>query len=278
MKAIVLLLALASAAFADEYTPVDWLEVTEDPVVGITTDDGERKVRVGFYALTGGAGCLAGGFTINDVRYSIRTSKWQMRQGEDSAWSDVLGTEHTNSGVCGLTSDMPLPPGEYRVVAEVEVDGVMGKYASRNSIFADEYTPVDWLEVTEDSVVGITTEDGERKVRVGFYALTGGAGCLAGGFTINDVRYSIRTSKWQMRQGEDSAWSDVLGTEHTNSGVCGLTSDMPLPPGEYRVVAEVEVDGAMGKYASRSSIVIAGALGTAVEAVTWGALKARTTR
>lgn len=29
MKAIVLLLALASAAFSDEYAPVDWLEVTE---------------------------------------------------------------------------------------------------------------------------------------------------------------------------------------------------------------------------------------------------------
>ena len=135
MKTIVLLLALASAAFADEYTPVDWLEVTEDPEVGLySTEDGGRKVRVGSYALTGGAGCVAGGFTINDARYSIRTSKWQMRKGEDSAWSDVSGTGHTNGGVCGLTSDMPLPPGEYRVVAEVEVDGVMGKYASRSSI------------------------------------------------------------------------------------------------------------------------------------------------
>ena len=29
MMAIVLLLALASSAFADEYTPVDWIQVTE---------------------------------------------------------------------------------------------------------------------------------------------------------------------------------------------------------------------------------------------------------
>ena len=151
--------------------------------------------------------------------------------------------------------------------------------ALASAAFADEYTPVDWLEVTEDPEVGLySTEDGGYKVRVGSYALTGGSGCFAGGFTINDARYSIRTTKWQMRQGENSAWSDVSGTEHTNGGVCGLTSNMPLPPGEYRVVAEVEVDGAMGKYASRSSIVIAGALGTAVEAVTWGALKSRTTR
>ena len=148
--------------------------------------------------------------------------------------------------------------------------------ALASAAFADEYTPVDWLEVTVNPEVGIySTEDGGRKVRVGSYALTGCAGCVAGGFTINDARYSIRRSKWQMRQGGDSAWSDVSGTEHAG-GACGLTPD--VPPGEYRLVAEVKVDGVMGKYASRSSIVIAGALGTAVEAVTWGALKSRTTR
>lgn len=149
--------------------------------------------------------------------------------------------------------------------------------ALASAAFADEYTPVDWLEVTVNPEVGFySTEDGGRKVRVGSYALTGGAGCVVvGGFTINDARYSIRTSKWQMRKGEDSAWSDVSGTEHAG-GACGLTPD--VPPGEYRLVAEVKVDGVMGKYASRSSIVIAGGPETAVEAVTWGALKSRTTR
>ncbi|MDE2813227.1 MAG: hypothetical protein OXM01_09395, partial [Gemmatimonadota bacterium] len=118
MKAIVLLLSLASAAFADEYTPVDWLEVTEHPEVGFhSTEDGRYKLRVGSYALTGGSGCVVvGRFTIDNKTYSIHTTKWQMRREEDSAWSDVSGTEHTNGGVCGLTSDMPLPPGEYRLV------------------------------------------------------------------------------------------------------------------------------------------------------------------
>ena len=150
--------------------------------------------------------------------------------------------------------------------------------ALASAAFADEYMPVDWLEVTVKPEVGIySTEDGGRKVKVGSYALTGGAGCVVvGGFTINNARYSIRTSKWQMRKGEDSAWSDVSGTGHANGGVCGLTPD--VPPGEYRVVAEVKVDGVTGKYASRSSIVIAGGPGTAVKAVTWGSLKARATR
>ena len=145
-----------------------------------------------------------------------------------------------------------------------------------SAAFADEYTPVDWLAVTEDSEVGLhSTEDGGYKVRVGSYALIGGSGCLAGGFTINDARYFIRTTKWQMRQGEDSAWSDMSGTEHAG-GACGLTSG--VPPGEYRLVAEVSVDGVMGKYASWNTIVVASHPETAVEAVTWGALKSRTTR
>ena len=148
--------------------------------------------------------------------------------------------------------------------------------ALASAAFADEYTPVDWLEVTENSGVAFYLGDGEPKVVVGAFTAFPGAGCLSvGRFTINDATYSIRTTKWQMRQGGDSAWSDVSGTEHAG-GACGLTPD--VPPGEYRLVAEVKVDGVTEKYASRNTLVIAGDPETAVEAVTWGALKARTTR
>ncbi|MCE2451030.1 MAG: hypothetical protein J4F35_22550 [Candidatus Latescibacteria bacterium] len=38
MKTIVLFLALAlaSAAFADEYTPINWIEITEDGGISVT--------------------------------------------------------------------------------------------------------------------------------------------------------------------------------------------------------------------------------------------------
>ena len=148
--------------------------------------------------------------------------------------------------------------------------------ALASAAFADEYTPVDWLEVTENSGVALYIEDGEFKWAVGAFTYVPSSGCFGiGNFTINDATHSIRTTKWQMRQGGDSAWSDVSGTEHAG-GACGLTPDMP--PGAYRLVAEVDVDGVMGKYASWNTLVIAGAPRTAVEAVTWGSLKARTTR
>ena len=150
--------------------------------------------------------------------------------------------------------------------------------ALASAAFADEYTPVDWLVVTESSGVALYIEDGEFKWVVGAFAYAPGSVCSSvGAFTTNNATYSIRTTKWQRRQGEDSAWSDVSGTERTGSSVCGMT---PAPDmlGEFRLVAEVEVDGAMGKYASRNTLVIAGGPETAVEAVTWGALKARAMR
>ena len=150
--------------------------------------------------------------------------------------------------------------------------------ALASAAFADAYTPVDWLEVTENAGVGFYFGDDEGgfNVVVGAFAAVGSAGCLAvGHFTINDRTYFLSTTKWQMRQ-EGIAWSDVSATERTGGEVCGLTSD--VLPGEYRLVAEVEVDGVTEQYASRNTLVVASDPETAVAAVTWGALKSRTTR
>ena len=148
--------------------------------------------------------------------------------------------------------------------------------ALASAAIADAYTPIDWLEVTERAGIGFyfDEEEGGYKVMVG--PVMGRSGCLAvGNFTINDRSYFLSTTKWQMRK-ERVAWSDVSGTARTSGVVCGLPSD--VPSGEYRLVAEVEVDGVTEKYASRNTLVVAGDPETAVEAVTWGALKSRTTR
>lgn len=148
--------------------------------------------------------------------------------------------------------------------------------ALASAAFADAYTPIDWLEVTEGSGVAFYVEDGEFKLVVGAFAHVPGSGCFAvGNFTINDRTYFLSTTKWQMRKAR-IAWSDVSGTERTGGVVCGLISD--VPPGEYRLVAEVEADGVTEKYASRNTLVVAGDPETAVEAVTWGSLKLRATR
>lgn len=121
--AIVLLLALASGAFADsDYIPVDWITVTED---------GSVKATIGILSLNAGSGggCINVDTTINGVSYSIILSRWQVLIG--SEWVDVPDTEA--GGVCGIDVSA-LPSGENRIVVEISVDGEVGKYASANAV------------------------------------------------------------------------------------------------------------------------------------------------
>ena len=82
--------------------------------------------RVQFSFFSAG-GCIAIRNTpINGVTYSIVSSKWQMRADSDSAWSDVADTERTGR-LCSLN---PTESGEYRLVAEITIDGTTGYYSS----------------------------------------------------------------------------------------------------------------------------------------------------
>ena len=127
MKTIVLslALALASTAFADEYTPVDWIQVTAN---------GGLEAKIGILtSRVGPEGCIEmSNGTINGVTYSIGAFKWQMRKGEDSEWTDVPGTEQTGA-ICGIGT-IPEMPGEYRPVAEIQIGEEIGKYASGNTL------------------------------------------------------------------------------------------------------------------------------------------------
>ena len=119
MKAIVLLLALASGAFADEYTPVNWL--------GITTRGEIELLFTGMFLTIGGCTDIG---NINDTRYDVKSSKWQYRQGEDSEWVDIPGSERTGE-ICAFDpSYIDIKGGGlYRFVAEISVDGEVGKYS-----------------------------------------------------------------------------------------------------------------------------------------------------
>ena len=123
----------------------------------------------------------------------------------------------------------------------------------------DEYTPVDWIQVTED---------GGLEVQIGFFRLeTAPSGCIeVENMTINNVTYSIVTSNWQTRKGDESEWVDVPGTERIGA-ICGIGT-IPEMPGEYRPVAEIAIGEETGKYTSANTLVVAGDPDTAVEDVT----------
>ncbi len=64
--------------------------------------------------------------------------------------------------------------------------------------------------------------------------------------TVNDILYDVDTSKWQIRADVAGTWTDVDDTETTGE-LCAYT---PTSAGQYRLVANIEIDGAAGNYAS----------------------------
>ena len=120
LAAVLLLAASSSLLQAQDYTPLEGLRVSEG---------GGVQYRAGFLSLSAGSGgCIElSNSSINGVVYTIHKSKWQRRAG--STWVDSPGTER--DGLCGYS---PTSPGEYRVVAEITIDGERGHYSSENTL------------------------------------------------------------------------------------------------------------------------------------------------
>lgn len=70
--------------------------------------------------------------TVNGVTYRIHFSHWQRKQSSDRGWTDIPGTRRVRR-LCGYT---PIATGEYRLVMELSIDEVRGRYASSNVIVA----------------------------------------------------------------------------------------------------------------------------------------------
>lgn len=66
------------------------------------------------------------GISIEGVTYTTHTSKWQRKEGD--SWVDIERTLRVGLCPYSTTSD-----GEYRMVAEITIDGKRGSYASENT-------------------------------------------------------------------------------------------------------------------------------------------------
>ena len=105
--------------------------------IGAGVDPADPHVRLDILTVSSGLvsfggetdsdGCIAvDGLEHDGTEYTVRSSKWQRRRNADWDWSDVAGTSATGE-VC---PHAPSEPGHYRLVAEIEVDGEAGRYAS----------------------------------------------------------------------------------------------------------------------------------------------------
>ena len=66
------------------------------------------------------------GLTLLGTTYTVLRSVWQMRADESDDWTDVPNTEVVGQ----LCPYAPTEPGQYRLIGDVEVNGVLNHYAS----------------------------------------------------------------------------------------------------------------------------------------------------
>ncbi len=94
-------------------------------------NDGSVTLKVGGITLSAGrTGCISGGGTLNGKTYDYHWTAWQRDTG--SGWTEVSGSRQTGR-LCGydLTS---APSGKYRLVGDMTLAGVRGKYRSENEV------------------------------------------------------------------------------------------------------------------------------------------------
>ena len=103
---------------------------------------------------------------------------------------------------------------------------------------AQGYTPLTGLRVSADG-------------RVQYSGFSTG-GCI----NLSSSNLTTHTSKWQKKDG--ATWVDIPGTERT--GLCGYST---TSPGEYRVVADLTINGQRRLYTSENTFIVQGAMGNA---------------
>ncbi len=172
-------------------------------------------------------GCIATSeWTVEGVSYTLVDSRWQ-RRDVGSPWTDIEGTSEDGQ----LCSHASSETKEYRLVANITIDGETREYAS-NFFGSVIYSRLDILTVASGEV----TLD----------ALTITECTSISNITLNDITYTVKDSKWQERSSEEADWSDLDSTKTTGE----LCPYDPEDTDQYRLVGKFVIDGETGYYSS----------------------------
>ena len=181
-------------------------------------------VEQGRFEETEGADSYAGSYSYEKTGPNTGTVTWSYDDG-DRCTSTLTFASETSGTEAYECDDGSAGESGWRLV-EIPI-----------SASGDAYVRLDDLTVSPG--------------RVQFLSFPAGRCIAIGNATINGVTYAIRNSKWQRRADSNSAWADVPDTEEEGR-VCSLD---PSERGEYRLVAEITIDGETGMYASNVMVV-----------------------
>ena len=200
-----------------------------DRVVGkrIETDDPENYVDIvepGRFEETEGADNYVGSYSYEKTGPNTGTVTWSYDDGDRCTSTLTFASE--TSGTTAYECD----------------DGSSGESGWRlveipQSPSEDTYVRLDDLTVSPG--------------RVRFFVFSAGRCIAISNATINGVTYAIKSSKWQKRENSNSTWADIPNTEEEGQ-LCSLN---PSERGEYRLVAEITIDGETGMYASNVMVI-----------------------
>lgn len=175
--------------------------------------------RIEFGEDSAEGGCLeAPSWEIDGTTYGVFWSKWQERElGFD--WTDIEGTQ-VNLQLCSYD---PSEDKEYRMVTSLAIDGAIGEYTS--NYFA---------ELNYETLASLVVASSEITLNESTFTEC----TTISGMEINEVTYSVASSKWQVREDADSRWTDIPGT-HTAGGFCPYD---PSDDRDYRLVGRMVIN------------------------------------
>ena len=177
-----------------------------------------------------------------NMAFSVR---WQPEPGYLAATDHVAPwqPDRFNNPVpeFGHTRNLVASPDGRHAYLSTEEEGLLvfervGVGAADIGSSNDAYTPLGVLSVSPG------------KVRFG-PILIDGEGCIGlEDAVVDDTHYAVVNSKWQTRANSDAEWADIRGTETTGE----ICTYLPLRAGDYRLVAEIRIDGELGRYSSNT--------------------------
>lgn len=204
-------------------------DVEESPIFGLPRLDllQASKNQIQFGDDVASDGCLtATNWEIDGVSYAVESSKWQQRT-VNAPWSDIEGTEKSQE-LCSHASNESK---EFRMVATFTVDGVKSEFAS--NFFG---------QIIYERLDSLTVAPGEIELDV----LSITSCTTISNLGIDGVTYTVKESKWQVRDDPDSDWSDIDATKTTGE-LCPYDPDDNR---EYRLVGRFIIDDEEGYYSS----------------------------
>ena len=181
------------------------------------------------YGFVTGRSSAAADFFGDSVAASLHAER------EELTDAIALGQDRFRNPVplFGVPNGLAVSPDDRHVYISTDMHGILAFERIGQGIEPrDPHSRLDLIEIASGSIT---------------FGATEGSDCIdVSDLVIDDVSYTVRESKWQWRLNSDWSWADLPDTVVSDQ-ICPYTPDQP---GQYRLVAEMVINGETKWHAS----------------------------